>query len=91
VFTARYALSPYIKQTRLVFKGLISAIDESKRSASRADCYPHGERATRVHWIGDFVGPLATLDYKEMRKISCFCPESNHGCLTHSLVSVPIK
>jgi len=23
VFTARYALSPYIKQTRLVFKGLI--------------------------------------------------------------------
>jgi hypothetical protein len=24
VFTARYALSPYIKQTRFVFKGLIS-------------------------------------------------------------------
>jgi hypothetical protein len=26
VFTARYGLSPYIKQTRLVFKGLISVI-----------------------------------------------------------------
>jgi hypothetical protein len=25
VFTARYALSPYIKQTRFVFKGLISS------------------------------------------------------------------
>jgi hypothetical protein len=27
VFTARYALSPYIKQIRFVFKGLISHID----------------------------------------------------------------
>jgi len=62
VFTARYALNPSIKQTRLVFKGLISAI------ASLAGCYPPGERATRIHWIGDFVGPSASLDYKKMRK-----------------------
>jgi hypothetical protein len=26
VFTARYALSPYIKQIRFVFKGLINAV-----------------------------------------------------------------
>jgi hypothetical protein len=26
VFTAQYALSPYIKQTRFVFKGLISSV-----------------------------------------------------------------
>jgi hypothetical protein len=26
VFTARYALSPYIKQTRFVFKGLINTV-----------------------------------------------------------------
>jgi hypothetical protein len=27
VFTARYALSPYIKQTRFVFKGLIRVVN----------------------------------------------------------------
>jgi hypothetical protein len=30
VFTARYALSPYIKQTRLVFKGLISTFTDNR-------------------------------------------------------------
>jgi hypothetical protein len=30
VFTARYALSPYIKQTRFVFKGLIEGVYRSK-------------------------------------------------------------
>ena len=35
MFTARYAPSPYIKQTRLVFKGLISALDCGKWSTSR--------------------------------------------------------
>jgi hypothetical protein len=79
VFTARYALSPYIKQIRLAFKGLISAIDGGKKSASRAGCYPSEHKATRLHWIGDFVGPLASLDYKKIRKNSCSCLESNHG------------
>ena len=50
-----------------------------KRSASRAGCYPPGERATRIHWIGDFVSPLASLDSKEKRKTSCWNLESNHG------------
>ena len=70
VFNARYALSPYTKHTGLVRKGLISALDGAKRPASRADCYLPGERATRIHWIGDFGGLLASLDYKEMRKTS---------------------
>jgi hypothetical protein len=30
VFTARYALSPYIKQIRFVFKGLIVSIQDSE-------------------------------------------------------------
>ena len=50
MFTARYVLSPYIKQTRLVLKGLISAIDGGNRSASRAGCFLPEERATRIHW-----------------------------------------
>ena len=33
MFTARYALSPYIKQTRLVFKGSISSTFRSVSSA----------------------------------------------------------
>jgi hypothetical protein len=32
VFTARYALSPYIKQIRFVFKGLNSVLDGGKWS-----------------------------------------------------------
>jgi hypothetical protein len=78
VFTARYVLSPYMKQTRLVFKGLSSAMDGGKRSASRAVCYPPGETATHIHCTGDCVGPLAFMDYKEMRKTSRSCLESNH-------------
>jgi len=68
VFTARYALSPYIKQTRFVLKGLISAKLEARGQASRAGCYSPGDRTTRIHWIGDFVDPLASLDSKEKRK-----------------------
>jgi hypothetical protein len=30
VFTARYGLSPYIKRTRLVFKGLISNFTDNR-------------------------------------------------------------
>jgi hypothetical protein len=38
VFTARYALSPYIKQIRFVFKGLIFITEvESVYSAVRTD------------------------------------------------------
>jgi len=57
----------------------MSAIDGGKRSASWIGCYPPGERATLVHWIGDLVGYLASLSYKEMRETSCSCLESNHG------------
>jgi len=48
VFTAQYALSLYIKYTRLLFKVLISAIDGGEVSASWLGCYPPGERATRI-------------------------------------------
>jgi DNA gyrase/topoisomerase IV subunit B len=36
VFTARYALSPYIKQIRFVFKGLITAISQHVSASSHA-------------------------------------------------------
>jgi hypothetical protein len=77
VFTARYALSPYINQTRLVSKWLISAMDGGKRSASRAVCYPPGDTATHIHRTEDLVGSLTSMDYKEMGKTSCSCLESN--------------
>ena len=67
------------KTDTLIVRGLISAIDGGKRSASLAGCYPPGERAIRIHWIGDFVGHLDSLDYKEMRRLYCYCLESNHG------------
>jgi hypothetical protein len=33
VFTARYELSPYINQTRLVFKGLVKAAEAGRDSS----------------------------------------------------------
>jgi hypothetical protein len=36
VFTARYALSPYIKQIRFVFKGLTGTVDLGGKQPGRA-------------------------------------------------------
>jgi hypothetical protein len=36
VFTARYVLSPYVKQTRYVFKGLIEKLEEEAITAVTA-------------------------------------------------------
>jgi hypothetical protein len=47
VFTARYGLSPYIKQTRLVFKGLISAV-VGGRGQPHWPAAIHPGRETRV-------------------------------------------
>jgi hypothetical protein len=51
VFTARYALSPYIKQTRFVFKGLNVEHSSLQRSVLQqlrcASCYVR-DNDTRV-------------------------------------------
>jgi hypothetical protein len=39
VFTARYALSPYIKQIRFVFKGLICKVLDSRKNPSFSGIY----------------------------------------------------
>jgi hypothetical protein len=73
VFTARYALSPYIKQIRFVFKGLWWKCIDSlfNQETWRRD---GGDRGTGV-WMG--LG--ARLDIFERIKISCCCWESNPG------------
>jgi hypothetical protein len=38
------------------------------------------ERAISTHWVGDWVGPRASLDVMEQRNISCPHRESNPGC-----------
>jgi hypothetical protein len=38
VFTARYALSPYIKETRFVFKGSILSVKIFSSSEMLSDC-----------------------------------------------------
>jgi hypothetical protein len=45
--------------------------------------YPRWKRA-RCPLIGGCVGPRASLDAVEKRKVSCFCRESNPGHPTHS-------
>jgi hypothetical protein len=50
VFTARYALSPYIKQTRLVFKGLIQ-------------CFSIGGTRRVVPWYATSFGKYIVFHY----------------------------
>ena len=64
-----------------------------KSSASRAGCYPPGERAIHIHWIGDFVGPLASMDTNETREILLLPGFKSRylGCFTQSLPCLPTK
>jgi hypothetical protein len=47
VFTARYALSPYIKQIRFAFKGLI--LSSPLRLGERARAHTHTHTHTRIY------------------------------------------
>jgi hypothetical protein len=48
---------------------LDSAIAGGEWSASRPGLFTHRERAPGTHWIGGWMGPRASLDYLEKRKI----------------------
>jgi hypothetical protein len=47
---------------------LISALDGGEWSASCPCCFTPRVRATDTHWIGGWVGPIASLDATEIRK-----------------------
>jgi hypothetical protein len=48
---------------------LTLALDEGEWSASRSGRFNPGERARGAHWIGDWVGPRASLNAVHKRKI----------------------
>ena len=56
MFTARYAPSPYIKQTRLVFKGLMSTVVAGRSEKSEQQVCMHNVRhgGRTIHTIRDF-------------------------------------
>ena len=56
-----------------------SALCGGKQSASCPTHFITGERDTSVHWIGSWMGPRASLNALETRKISCLCQESNYN------------
>jgi len=58
---------------------LTSALERSEWSASRPGYFTPRERAPGTHWIGGWVGPSASLDAMEKRKIPSPCWESNPG------------
>jgi hypothetical protein len=45
VFTARYALSPYIKQIRFIFKGLITTIDGEQSVSFKSSSIYHNKNS----------------------------------------------
>jgi hypothetical protein len=65
---------------------LTSALGGSEWAASCPSCFTSGERASDTHWIGGWVGPRASLNAVEQRKISCPCQELNPSCPAHSLL-----
>jgi hypothetical protein len=51
---------------------LTAALNGDEWSASSPSCFTLRERAPSTHWIGDRVGPRASLDAVEKRRIlSC--------------------
>jgi hypothetical protein len=55
VFTARYALSPYIKQIRFVFKGLICYLPHFIYGLFNDAASNSGAIVTREAWFGKHV------------------------------------
>jgi hypothetical protein len=47
---------------------LTSALDGGEWSASRLGRFIPGERAPGIHWIGDWVGSITSLDDVKRRK-----------------------
>jgi hypothetical protein len=56
---------------------LTSALDWSEWSASHPRHFTPRETAPCTHWVGGWVGPRASLDTMEKRRISCPCQELN--------------
>jgi hypothetical protein len=56
VFTARYALSPYIKQTRFVFKELIM-MPTTEETATRYKCSFADFRNAAEYWLFPYESP----------------------------------
>jgi hypothetical protein len=48
---------------------LTLALDGGEWPASHPGCFTAGERAPGTHWIGGWVGPRASLEAVEKRKI----------------------
>jgi hypothetical protein len=63
---------------------LAAALDEGEWSASHSGHFVPGERAPSTHWIWDWLGPRASPDAVECRKISCPSRESNPGSPEYS-------
>jgi hypothetical protein len=59
-------------------------LDGGEWSASCSCHFTPRERAPDTHWIGDWVGPRASLDAVEKRNI-LHCQESNHSTCIPSL------
>jgi hypothetical protein len=75
-----YTMKSYWESGSIAPPFLTSALDDwSEWSAHAPSCFTHEKRAPGTQGIGSWVGPGASLDTTELRKISCPCHELNHG------------
>jgi hypothetical protein len=70
---------------------LTSTLDGDEWPASRPCRLTPGARAPSTHWIGDWVGPRASLDSMKKRKISCSCQRLKPGHPACILAAIPTE
>jgi hypothetical protein len=58
---------------------LTLALDKCELSASHTCCFTPGKRPSGTHRTGGWVGPRASLEAVEKKKIPCPCQELSHS------------
>jgi hypothetical protein len=88
VFTVRYELSPYIKQIRFVFKGLIYVVDGAECLCSDLGRFIPGKGVSYIHMVGPRISLQAvvrrkTFAYRRNRShvysVNCTCCHYDWG------------
>jgi len=72
---------------------LTTILDGGELSTSCPSHFTPRERSPNTHWIGDWVGPRASLDMVAKRKklLPCVCWKSNPDLPACSLVTVLVE
>jgi hypothetical protein len=82
VFTARYALSPYIKQIRFVFKGIKQEQVALEAHVRKHNCWEYEERgqygAANFRWMSSSLSTSIAVIFFQTDE--AYCNNNNNNC-----------